>query len=400
MSSKPSGEQLVVRLPADDCQPVLWLHGTENGDIVAQGSLQPGVSDPALAALSVRLPTRVLIPASECVFHRVLLPPRARRRVRQVVPFMLEEQVATDIERLHFAVLMQNREHCHVAVVDKSHMRRWLACCEQLGLRMDTLLPDALMLPPAAAGWSAVRLDDQWLFRREHDAGMAVESCWLPELLSAWPEPVVIHSYSTPPAGETLAGEWHALPEQALLQLAATQPLERGKDLRQGEFAQGKVRRQPLRPWKAVIFALSAYLLLLTGEAGLAHYRLWQQAEHWRQETVRVYRQLLPQETHVVNPRAQMQQRLRQLETWAQTPGLGIQIRRLQSLFAQNSAVTLHALAYDAARAEIRLELQANAYQELEAFQHLAEQHYRLRPGEMKQGGGRVESQLVLEVKP
>ena len=158
-----------------------------------------GETDPQLVGLLPRYPAWVLVPSGRIAFHQVTLPHRTWRQRLQVLPFLLEEQLATDIEQLHFAILHQSGDRCDVAVVEKAVMHRWLAYCGQLGVREVRLLPDVLMLPLAAEGWSAVRLADQWLFRRDRYAGMTVESSWLTHFLSLT-APSVIESYSEPPA--------------------------------------------------------------------------------------------------------------------------------------------------------------------------------------------------------
>lgn len=125
--------RLILRLPSDETQPVLWYFASADGH--QQGSLAMGENDDQLVSLLARYPAWVLVPASELVFHRVTLPRRARRQSLQVLPFMLEEQLATEVERLHFAILQQSGDVCDVAVVDKSLMHQWVARCERLGGR-------------------------------------------------------------------------------------------------------------------------------------------------------------------------------------------------------------------------------------------------------------------------
>lgn len=389
---KRNGEaRLILRLPSDDSQPLLWRWAHR------QGSLAAGATDPELARLLASYPAWVLVPASELAFHQVTLPRRARRQSLQVLPFMLEEQLATDVERLHFAILQQSGDLCDVAVVEKSAMQQWITRCEQLGVRVQALLPDVLMLPQVANGWSAVCLNDQWLFRRAAHAGMIVESCWLPELLALW-SPPLITSYSAPPPQTTDVPEWRLQPTRDLLQLAAEGEAYRGADLRQGEFTRSSPWRAGLRPWRSVMLVLAGYLLLLSVEAGWSHYRLWQQAEQWRKQSVQLYQQLFPAEKNVVNPRVQMQQHLQALQPVEQA-GLSVQMRQLQQLIANSPTISLQALSYDASRKEIKVELHAPSFQALEQFQNSAGQRYRLQPGEVKRGQGRVESRLILGIR-
>lgn len=387
--------RMILRLPSEETQPVLWYFASADGH--QQGSLAMGENDDQLVSLLARYPAWVLVPASELVFHRVTLPRRARRQSLQVLPFMLEEHLATDVERLHFAILQQSGDVCDVAVVDKSLMHQWIARCERLGGQVRAMLPDVLALPLAADGWSAVSLNDQWLFRREKHAGMIVESSWLSEFLAVW-SPPVIESYSAPPASITSPPEWRIQPPRDLLQLAAEGVHDSGADLRQGEFTRSSSWRRRLRPWRTVMMALTVYLLLLCVSAGLSHYRLWQQAEHWRQESVRVYQQLFPADKKVVNPRVQMQQHLQQLQPIEQA-GVVAQMRQLQQLMAENSAIRFQALSYDAGRKELNVDVQAASFQALEQFQVAAGQRYQLQPGEIKQNPTGVEGRLTLGIK-
>ncbi|WP_419235847.1 type II secretion system protein GspL [Serratia fonticola] len=387
--------RLILRLPSDETQPVLWYFASADGH--QQGSLAMGENDDQLVSLLARYPAWVLVPASELVFHRVTLPRRVRRQSLQVLPFMLEEHLATDVERLHFAILQQSGDVCDVAVVDKSLMHQWIARCELLGGQVQAMLPDVLALPLAADGWSAVGLNDQWLFRREKHAGMIVESSWLSEFLAVWAPPV-IESYSVPPASTASPPEWRVQPPRDLLQLAAEVVHESGADLRQGEFTRSSPWRTRLRPWRTVMMALTVYLLLLCVSAGLSHYRLWQQAEHWRQESVRVYQQLFPADKKVVNPRVQMQQHLQQLQP-IEKAGVVAQMRQLQQLMAENSAIRFQALSYDAGRKELKVDVQAASFQALEQFQVAAGQRYQLQPGEIKQNPTGVEGRLTLGIK-
>ncbi|WP_076944074.1 type II secretion system protein GspL [Serratia oryzae] len=393
---KRSGEvRLILRLPSDDTQPILWR--LVSSDSHRHGSLAAGETDPELVRLLAAYPAWVLVPASEFAFHQVTLPRRARRQSLQVLPFMLEEQLATEVERLHFAILQQSGDVCDVAVVEKSAMRQWISRCEQLSVRVQALLPDVLMLPLIADGWSAVCLNDQWLFRREAHAGMIVESSWLAELL-AMSAPPVIESYSPPPMQAQGLAQWRVRPARDVLQLAAEGEIYRGADLRQGEFTPSSPWRAGLRPWRPVMLALAGYLLLLCVDAGWSHYRLWQQSEHWRQESVRLYKQLFPTERNVVNPRVQMQQHLQQLQPTAQA-GLNEQVRQLQQLLTGASTLRLQALAYDAGSKELKVDLHAASFQALEQFQQRAGQHYRVQPGEIKQNPHGVESRLILGIQ-
>lgn len=387
------GARLFLRLPADDSHPLLWL--LASSEDTQYGSVEIGEINSQLACLLTRYPAWVLVPASEIAFHQVTLPYRSRRQRLQVLPFILEEQLATDIENLHFAILQQNGDICDVAVVEKTVMHGWIACCEKLGIREQMFLPDVLMLPLASEGWSAVSLNEQWLFRRDAYAGMVVEYSWLPQLL-AISAPSVIESYSTPPA-HSMDIEWRQQPERNVLQLAAEMGEYNGADLRQGEFARKGSVYMGIRTWRSVIFSLMVYVLLLCLDAGITHYRLWQQAGDWQQTSERFYQQLFPGEKNVINPRSQMMKHLQQLPADKQ-PSLGAMVRQLQQLLEETSAVRVQALGWDGHRRELKIDLLAESFQALEQFQQLAGEKHPLQSGEIRQNSEGVESRIILGV--
>ncbi|MDQ9159061.1 type II secretion system protein GspL [Citrobacter portucalensis] len=387
---------LFLRLPEDETQPVWWR--LASSEEKGSGSVAAGATDPRLAGLLSRYPARVLVPAGKIAFHHVRLPQRTRRQRLHVLPFLLEEHLATDIDKLHFAILHQTVDMCDVAVVEKSVMQRWLAYCDQLGVRNARLLPDVLMLPLVAEGWSAVRFADQWLFRRDRYAGMVVESSWL-DLFLSLTAPPVIESYSVPPAQYpgTDITEWRSQEERDLLQLAAEGDGYDGADLRQGEFARQGTWYAGFRPWRYVAGVMMVCVLLAGANASLAHYRLWQQAEFWRQESVRVYQHLFPGEKAAQDPRRQLLKHLQQ-SPGDNTPELGSVVRQLQQLLSENSTVRVQALAWDSSSQTLKIDLQAASFQALEQFQQRAEEVYLLQPSEIRQQPHGVESRLILRV--
>ncbi|MEH2921074.1 type II secretion system protein GspL [Samsonia erythrinae] len=393
---------LIIRLPVEEQGEMEWQARSPDGaHLLGQGRGSAESVRQALMAYPSVAFTRVLVPTAEVTFYSLTLPRQARRQLAQVVPFMLEEQLATEIETLHVAALEIQGDEGTVAVVEKSRMRRWLAQCEALAIRIDTLVPDACVLPKHKDGWSALQHDDMWLFRQPTGHAMAAESSWCADLLTASMPLPAIYSYSPVPAEGALAQfDWQPQPETHLFTLAVTAALPASADLRQGDYAQENTWRNALLPWRGVGIALAGYLLLVAVEAGWSHYQLYQQAEHWRQESVRVYRQIFPSETNVVNPRVQMQQHLQRASAGNGTKGLLARLTPLQKLIAQNGGVKIQSLSYEGSSGEFRLALLAGSYQALEQFQQQAMTDYQVQAGEMRQEHDRVEGRLTLRSQP
>lgn len=386
-----SAAVLIIRLNPDAATAIWRLAAP--GDAAQTGEWHPDAGDPTLSLLAQRHPAWVLVPASDCAFHRVTLPAGARRNAQQALAFLLEEQLATEIEESHFALIHRDKSDCAVAVVGREKMRAWQAWCEGLGLNVLALTPDALALPQNPTGWSAVRCGEQWLFRCETCSGMAVETPWLDELLVHWPDLAPIACYSPPP---DIAAPWQPRPVQDLLALAASNPQARKICLRQGNFA---AKRRPPTPrrWRPTIVATLALLLLWSGNRLHDHLALARQADAAVQASRDFYRQWFKAEKNLVNPRLQMQQHLRRLESVSARPALISRLGALQQIIAETPGIRLRALSFDAARNALQLEISAVSSQALAQFSQRARAGFRVQTGEMKPRADGIEGRLTLE---
>ncbi|CAM6514748.1 type II secretion system protein GspL [Klebsiella michiganensis] len=386
-----SAAVLIIRLNPDAATAIWRLAAP--GDAAQTGEWHPDAGDPTLSLLAQRHPAWVLVPTSDCAFHRVTLPAGARRNAQQALAFLLEEQLATEIEESHFALIHRDKSDCAVAVVGREKMRAWQAWCEGLGLNVLALTPDALALPHNPTGWSAVRCGEQWLFRCETCSGMAVETPWLGELLVHWPDLAPIACYSPPP---DIAAPWQPRPVQDLLALAASNPQARKICLRQGNFA-AKRRPQTPRRWRTAIVATLALLLLWSGNRLHDHLALARQADAAVQASRDFYRQWFKAEKNLVNPRLQMQQHLRRLESVSARPVLISRLGALQQIIAETPGIRLRALSFDAARNALQLEISAVSSQALAQFSQRARAGFRVQTGEMKPRADGIEGRLTLE---
>ena len=387
-------EMLIVRLAAPE-RPIAWrLTCPGDPQREACGEWSATGADSTLPDLAQRYPAWVLVPASDCAFHHVTLPAGLRKAPQQVVPFLLEEQLATDVDETHFALLHRQRERCAVAAIARQKMAAWLARCDELRLHILALTPDVLTLPCLPDRWSAVQADDQWLIRQDAWRGMAVETPWLAELLAAWETLPPIDCYSPPPATSV---PWRALAPQDVLALAAANPAARRICLRQGAFAPKRRWQTAGRRWRPTLAAAAALALLWSTNTVLDHLALSRQADAAREASQAFYRHWFKNDKNVINPRLQMQQHLRQLEATTATSPLVAHIRTLQNMVSDTPGIQLRALTWDAARNALQLDISAVSSRALEQFTARAQAGFRVRTGEMKPRPDGIEGRLTLE---
>ena len=169
-------EYLVIRLGAHASDPVHWLVWSQSElEIIASGCLSGAGELVQLRERAGGRPIIGLVPASEVLFREVSLPGKLNRQSLKALPYLLEEEVASEIDGLHLVVLASQGTQVSQLAVERRRMAQWLLWLEEAGLTLQRLVPDVLALPLAEEGWSAVQLGSQWLFRHSPHAGMQAE---------------------------------------------------------------------------------------------------------------------------------------------------------------------------------------------------------------------------------
>src|SRR5262245_41259909 len=118
-------ESLLIRLPRIPEQPASWL--IVDGRGAAVGAPQSG----PLSLAATRTAGRrvcILVPGADVLVAEPEIPAKAGAKLQQLVPYALEEQLAEDIDNLHFAIGKRLGESSRVpvAVVACTLMDEWL----------------------------------------------------------------------------------------------------------------------------------------------------------------------------------------------------------------------------------------------------------------------------------
>ena len=390
-------ESLVIRLGTNAQQPVQWLvWSTQEQEIIASGTL---TSAHALGELQERAggrPVVTLVPGSDLIFRRVSLPGKYSRQAAAALPYLLEEQIASDVDALHLVVLGHQGNEVDLMAVDKAKMQIWLGWLQQAGLKSLQLLPDVLTLPLASEGWSALQLGEEWLLRQGPRQGIVAEESLLAMLLAAQPEPVTIHSHTPPPA---LAGaNWQAADPELPMLLLAKGALGCQANLLQGPYRPQTEYSRYWLQWRKVAVVAGLLLLVALTQRGVHLYQLAEQDKALKAEIRQVYARIFPGETRIVNVRSQMTQHLKQLGQ-APQDGILLLLTELAPVFAEVPGLKPEVLRFDATRGELRLQVTAPGFTEIERFRELAGKRFEVQQGEVRSTEGKVEGALVLKGK-
>ncbi|CAB9495895.1 type II secretion system protein GspL [Alteromonas macleodii] len=370
-------EQLLVRLGANYTDPISWLvYSKSEDEIIASGEL---TSAEDLSTLTERAGQRSVIalaPSSEILLKWVELPPKAGRKIISAIPFMLEDELATDISQQFFAIGPKRGDKQAVAVVSHEKMEQWQAWLSEAELFCDTLIPDVLAVPVTENGWSVLTLGEQLLVRQDEFKGVQGEQTWLlPTLVhfTAQQEaPVTITNYAGIDLSSLPNIEEAQAPLELPMQVLAKEAMQSSFNLCQGEYKIKRKRSGVLSQWR--VAAVLAVLALCTSlvDKGVTLYQLKSQNQALSSEISSAVKAGFPNIGTYRNVRLKLQSELAKLEQGGGDASMLIMLDQLAPAFSATD-VKPQTLRFDATRTEIRIQAQGKNFEALEQFKRSAE---------------------------
>ncbi|TCK19402.1 general secretion pathway protein L [Thiogranum longum] len=312
-------DTLLIRLAVAGAGFRDWLLIDEAGG--ARTPVREGEPEAGVVAGALRIV--VIVPGTEVLLSEARVPGRNRQRVLRAIPYALEEQLSSDVESLHFAPgPVQDDDTYPVAVVDRARMDAWAELLAEHHIVANQCLPEMLALPLTEDGWSLMVQGSEVLARSGPYAGFASDRETFPALVA------LFVSRNEAPAHARLFGDGNLDIDGMYLdavdpELQSLEVLGRGYvqgptlDLLQGDYSRREEWGRILRPWKATAALLLAGLLLAGVSTGINYYRLSKQQAQLASEIETVYLETFPKARRIVNPRAQMEQKLKELQRQA-----------------------------------------------------------------------------------
>ena len=392
-------ECLYIRLASHSSQKMQWLiWNASQSEVIGSGEV---ANASELSSLTEKASNRQVVafaPACDVLLKSLTVPGKSQRAIKMAAPYMLEEDLADDVEQLFFAFadikVDEQGNNCFVAVVKDSLMQQWLAWFTQANIVCRTILVDCLNLPLQGDDWSAIAIDDQILLRKGIWQGAVLDNVQWQLLANQWQsvERVAkIHRYSPLPE-LPVSIEVIAEPEELpLAQLVQGNALHNANNsthqngalqkqaninLLQGQFVVKQKQSQAIKYWLwAASFCLCAVLLNL-GLKSAKLYQLSNQQAAVEQRIIDTYKDAFPatKRVRVSTIRSQMKRKLAELGSAGNNVSFLPMLAKLQSAFDKVPGLKPSSLKFDGKRNEIRLQAQAKDYQSFEQFKVQLEQ--------------------------
>ncbi|MET0281471.1 MAG: type II secretion system protein GspL [Steroidobacteraceae bacterium] len=351
-----TSEWLLLRLPAHEAAPLSWAAADMSGRLLSMPSHDTGGS---LHTLSTGRRIALLVPGADVALFQVPLPPGNEARLLQLAPFALEDQLAQDVELLHFAVGARDARTglVPVAVVERTHMQEWLARAAALQLLPQALFAESDLAPVMPGHVTMVVAEEQLLLRQGEARPLLLPASdpvlALEMLLGAAADLATVHLsvYSTPEfwprhaaAIETLRSRVASCKVQlasgGLLALFA-QGLAQSRpiNLLQGAFRQQQSGGATWRQWRAAAIVALALLLVHGIGSWWQLGQLRKASADMEQSIAGMYGAIFPGQAPGAAPRRALEKRLAEIAGGAGQQGELLQLLAAVAAARQNVPV-------------------------------------------------------------
>lgn len=328
-------EFLVLRFGDIPTDPVEWVFVDQSGaqvGVPGRGDLQAAADAAAGRRVIALVPcTNVLRTFSD-------IPLRNNTKILQALPFALEEQLAGDVEELHFAIGKRRADgDLPVAVVERLKMEAWLEQLAAVELDLAGVYTDGDALGEMP-NTTLVMLEGQRAILRDAEERIAsVDADSLDSLVDLWlqrhlqdrdgdvPPPINLLIYATDAheaqasqLGERLRSrietlEIMTLPNGGLPRLAAQAVVAPGINLLQGPYAPRSQLSAYWPVWRIAALLLAGVAIAVLGASLLEISRLNREAERLDQAIERAMRYTFPEVREIRDARALLDSKLRTL---------------------------------------------------------------------------------------
>ena len=364
---------LVIRLGEAAGDTVSWMAVDSDGSRHSEPRF--GTLDDAAAAVEQRS-VIVLVPATEVLTLSADIPARGAR-LTAALPYALEDQVAQDIDGLHFAPGKRREDGAiPVAVVNDDKMQDWLSRLDEAGIDPDRLVPENHGLPLTPNTLSILIAERGLMFNNGADVQFVLDGIGPVDAVHAgggdsdelgdgghllvYCEEEHRDQYETELAllrTELSSVDVKLLADGVLPRLAVTVASGAGINLLQGRYGAGTQVVTLLRPWR-----YAAMLLVALGVVGLIgkgadYYRLSNEAEALKAQFVAEYQRVRPGDTRdIVDPMAIVTSLERSVGSAASGPQIFLpSMRTLADALRANDSADVEAVSYRAGVATVRL---------------------------------------------
>ncbi len=375
-------ETLLIHYNIENAHQATWALCNDTGELT--GKISSGTLD-ELSEAAANHRTVVLL-NSQCLhINQLQLPTQNLQKMLKAVPYAIEEFIAEDIENFHF-VITRNKHNNLVAVVgiDKITLQNIIQIFHQANITIEKIIPDVLCMAADNQQWVCLNYLDTSYLQTDRLNGIALSNDVLPYILSKklqdetqdsaeqkLPEKILLFteqenttafdqlqldnlSNDEKPEIINIVYNQHPLVvfcghyKQAL-------PL----NLLQHEFKNKRKSSGLWQRWRLAASLAAIWLVLNLTLTSFQYAQIENANNITKAKIEKIYKKAFPKSRKIINPRVQMEQKLKELKSGTGSSNKGLIFLLAESfgtLSSDKKNITLQSLTFRNNRMDIGLD--------------------------------------------
>lgn len=319
----------------------------------------------------------VVLLHSQCLhINELQLPTQNMQKMLKAVPYALEEFIAEDIDNFHFVVSKnKHSDTTAVAGINKLTLQNVTQSFHEAGMNVETIIPDALCMAASSKQWACLNYQETSYLQTDKLNGMAVSHNIFPYTLSSKlndddqekPEKILLFSEQEhPDAFEQLKTDNENI--ETINIIYNTHPLvifcghyrqAMPLNLLQNKFKPKRKSSGYWQHWRLAASLAAVWLVLHLGLSGFQLIELQKENQMTKAKIEAIYKNAFPESRKIVNPRVQMEQKLKELKNASGGNDSGLIFLLAESfgtLSQDKTNITLQSLTFRNDRMDIGLD--------------------------------------------
>ncbi len=403
--------RLYVRIPYKD-EAIIWgIQHEDSNEWSHHGELSDYRELSTIAELAAQCQVIVVLPGQVCLKKFVKVPSKKRHHIIKAVPYLLEEQIIGHIDDQHFALGERNQSKIEVLVTEKKRLKLLLEQFAQSKIDIDYVLPDySLLSTEHPSLWvgkyhAMIRLSEDASFSTQRELLLPLltqlheqepeqePQAWLINHDPALSDQDIAQlTQQLNDLGMTL-GDCH---KKAWLDQVADHFNPNLTNLLQGKFTPKGDFSNLWPKFKSTAALFAVALMAHLVYQGVVVFQLESKRDQLKQAINEVYREAFPNERRIVNVRAQMNSKLKELRRQSSEQGFLMLLTEL-SRGITDQTISTTGMSYSQEDMALRVELSAESLESIENFQQrLVEQGLSVELGSASAEGERYRGRLII----
>ena len=376
-------EYLVIRLGEHPDQGVHWIAVDSSG--AKRGAPASGTLRDSQAAIG-ELDVIVLVPSAEVLTTSVDIPVRGGAKLQAALPYALEEFLADDVDKLHFAAgPKRSSGRTPVSVVNHERVTEWIDLLAEADIQATSLVADSYGLARIPGTISMLLTENQVFINDGGDTELVMQDVSPGDALAAigvlddggetgtddksimtvLPRHLLV--YCEAADEERYQHDWNALRQELdsvdvklladgiMPRLAATVAAGAGINLLQGIYGARKDYSGLWKPWKYAATLLLLFSVLAIAAKSTDYFLLLREEARLQKTFNTEYRQMLPGAPETNDPARVIESLRRRVGTVSSAPVFLQSMEQLSRAMQRNQEARIEAISYRAGVVDIRV---------------------------------------------